>query len=264
MSFSESRLYQQGDDVRMIDWRVTARTGRTHTKVFEEEKERPVMVVCAFSESMYFGTRVAFKHVVAAELSALVGWAALAGGDRIGALLASPGRHLELRPATGRRAVMRLLDALAGLSDAPGGRGSTMTLDAALFRASRVVRPGSLVFVVGDFYDFDEVSARHIAGLAQHNDLVLCQVLDRLETSAPPVGSYPVSNGRALAEWRVPAGIESSQGSPFSDELVSEPRRCAQRYRCLYGLVGAETPVVDQLERLLSRGHVRRTRQVPC
>lgn len=260
MSFAESRPYQPGDDMRLIDWRVTARSGRTHTKVFEEEKERPVVLVAAFSASMYFGTRTAFKHVVAAEVSALIGWASLVGGDRIGALLASPGRHLELRPAPGRRALMRLLDALAGLSEAPPTTESAPALDAILFRAGKVVRPGSLVFMVGDFYDFDEAVARHIAGLTQHSDVVLCQVLDQLETGAPPPGSYPVSDGRRLTQWRVPANVHEPHRNPIGERLEAAPRRIARQFRCPYGLISAGWPVVDQLDNVLAEGPAGRVR----
>src|SRR5690606_23047137 len=160
MTFVESRPYDSGDDARLIDWRVTARTGRPHTKVFEEEKERAVFVVAQFSPSMYFGTRSAFKHVIAAELAAVVGWAAMAGGDLIGGLLASAGGPAELRPAAGRRALMTLFNALAALAAPPAG--AVALLSETLSRAVRVVRTGAVVFVAGDFYDFDDDAADHL------------------------------------------------------------------------------------------------------
>mgnify|MGYP002151030683 FL=1 len=84
MEFAEARSYQYGDDVRHIDWRVTARTGTTHTKLFREERERPVMLVLDLSRRMFFGTRQRLKSVQAARIAALTGWRALLRGDRVG------------------------------------------------------------------------------------------------------------------------------------------------------------------------------------
>ena len=120
MEFAESRIYQPGDDVRSIDWRVTARTGRPHTKLFQEERERPVILLVDLGASMFFGTRKAFKSVLAAETAALIAWAAMHGGDRVGALVAGRSAHMELKPVAGRRGVLRVLRALAALSRRAG------------------------------------------------------------------------------------------------------------------------------------------------
>ena len=104
VDFLESRNYQPGDDIRNMDWRVTARTGRAHTKVFQEERERPVLVAVDAGPSLFFGTRKRLKSVAAAELAAVISWAAVRRGDRIGGFLFAPGSHRELRPAGGRRA----------------------------------------------------------------------------------------------------------------------------------------------------------------
>ncbi len=101
IDFQESRNYQPGDDIRTMDWRVTARTGRPHTKVFQEERERPIIIVIDCNPSMFFGTRVAFKAVIAARLAALIAWAAIRNGDRIGAVSVWPRRSPRCR-ASGR------------------------------------------------------------------------------------------------------------------------------------------------------------------
>src|SRR5262245_26271451 len=98
MDFSEVRGYQPQDDIRRMDWRVTARTGRPHIKVYQEERERPVVFLVDFSASMYFGTRIAFKSVVAARLAALLAWTVNQQGDRVGGLLYSANLHKELPP----------------------------------------------------------------------------------------------------------------------------------------------------------------------
>ena len=112
VDFLESRNYQPGDDIRNMDWRVTARTGKPHTKVFQEERERPVLVVMDASPSLFFGTKTRLKSVAAGQLAAAVAWSAVRRGDRIGGFLFAPGKHRELRPAGGRRGAMRMIQGL--------------------------------------------------------------------------------------------------------------------------------------------------------
>lgn len=248
MSFAESRPYQAGDDVRWIDWRVTARSGRAHTKVFEEEKERAVLVVASFGPSMYFGTRLAFKHVVAAEVAALLGWAALAAGDRIGLLLGCAGGHVERRPRAGRRALMGMLGALATRSGQAAGE--SPPLSDTLRRATEVARPGSLVCLVGDFYDLDEAARRHLLRLARHNDVLVAQVLDAVELAPPPPGRYPVSDGRRIAELAV-RREDAGAWQRLEQRLRQPLRELAQRHRLLHGVVSAGRPVVEQLDAIV-------------
>ncbi len=98
IDFAEVRAYLPGDDIRNIDWRVTARTGQPHTKLFREERERPVLLLVDLGASMRFGTRVAFKSVLAARAAALLGWAAVGHGDRVGGVVFAGQEHQELRP----------------------------------------------------------------------------------------------------------------------------------------------------------------------
>lgn len=109
IDFAEVRVYQPGDDIRTIDWRVTARTGKPHTKLFQEEKERPVLLIVDQSKSMFFGSRVTFKSVIAAQAAALIAWTALEGGDRVGGLVFSDTGHREVRPRRTKRSVLHLL-----------------------------------------------------------------------------------------------------------------------------------------------------------
>ncbi len=196
MEFSESRIYQLGDDVRSIDWRVTARTGRPHTKLFQEERERPVILLVDLGASMFFGTRTAYKSVLAAETAALIAWAAMRGGDRVGALVAGRSAHMELKPVSGRRGVLRVLHALAALSRSVSEDGDQrIRLSDSLLRARHVARPGSLLVVISDFYSLDEDAAGHLSRMRQHNDMLACWIHDALEREPPPPGRYGVSDG---------------------------------------------------------------------
>ena len=196
MEFAESRVYQPGDDVRSIDWRVTARTGRPHTKLFQEERERPVILLVDLGASMFFGTRTAYKSVVAAETAALVAWAATAAGDRVGALVAGRSGHRELKPLAGRRGVLRVLHALAALCR-PGEdvEEQRIALHESLRRARHVARPGSLLVIISDFYGLDDEAAGHLTRMRPHNDMLACWIHDVLERDPPPPGRYGVSDG---------------------------------------------------------------------
>jgi uncharacterized protein (DUF58 family) len=196
MEFAESRIYQPGDDVRSIDWRVTARTGRPHTKLFQEERERPVILLVDLGASMFFGTRTAYKSVLATEIAALIAWAAMHGGDRIGALVAGRSAHMELKPVAGRRGVLRVLRALATLSQPPAQEEEQqVTLSGSLMRARQVARPGSLLVIISDFYGLDTNAEGQLTRMRQHNDMLAIWVHDRLEREPPPPGRYAVSDG---------------------------------------------------------------------
>ncbi len=198
MDYQESRFYQPGDDIRSMDWRVTARTGRPHTKLYQEERERPVVVCVDLNPGMFFASHGALKSVVAAHAAALIGWATVIHGDRIGALLFN-GDHHELPPRGGKHGVLRLIrqlvaqsDPLENLKQPPHPQG----LNGALARLRRVSRPGSLIFLLSDFYGIDDETGNHLMRLRQHNDVVAIQLVDALELGPPPPARYGISDGQ--------------------------------------------------------------------
>lgn len=199
MEFAETRVYTPGDDVRNMDWRVTARTGTAHTKLYEEERERPVLLLVDFSPSMFFGTRVALKSVLAAEVATLLAWAAVTRGDRAGTITFGVAGLHETRPAGGRRGALTCIRALVrdAAPPVPGNTpADTPTLDAALQHARRVCRPGSLVFIISDFADPGAETRRHLARLRQHADVVACKLFDRLECDPPAGARLALSDGK--------------------------------------------------------------------
>jgi uncharacterized protein (DUF58 family) len=194
MEFDESRVYQPGDDPRNMDWRVTARAGTPHVKLFREERERPVWLLVDQGPSMRFGTRVAFKSVIAARAAALLGWAAVDRMDRVGGLIFDEARHLERRPAARTAGLLPLLERLSEPTG-EGGRGYASLAEATAHLA-RLVRPGSLVAVISDFAEIGLDAGTWLAELAAGTELMLLMVHDPLEARAPPPGLYPVSDGR--------------------------------------------------------------------
>lgn len=201
MEFDEVRPYQPGDDVRTIDWRVTARTGKPHTKLFREERERAVILWVDYRSSMFFATQRAFKSVLATKAAALFAWMAAIEGDRLGGLLFSDSGHEEFRPQRGKLAVLHFLKKLASHSSRQfavmdSEDENKVDKQQALLRLRRVARPGSLIILISDFYGFDEQMESHLANLAKHNDVALLYTYDPLECELPPAGSYRVSDER--------------------------------------------------------------------
>lgn len=199
MEFDEARPYQPGDDIRAMDWRVTARTGKPHTKIFREERERPMLLWVDYRQPMAFATQGVFKSVIAAELAALLGWACAFQGDRLGGLIFSETRHYELRPRRGKAATLHFLQQLVEhqpeLTASPNQEQETTTLDQALIRLNRVTRPGSLVFLISDFRDLSTHSRSHLSRLAAHSDVMMLAIADNFETQLPPAGNYPLNDG---------------------------------------------------------------------
>src|SRR4051812_6220907 len=137
VDYVESRNYQPGDDIRQMDWRVTARTGRPHTKVFQEEREQSILLLIDANASMRFGTRARFKSVQAARAGALLAWAAVQGGDRVGALGFGPALNAEVKPGGGPRGALRVLRALAEWDSITADGGTAVPLSQALQRVRR-------------------------------------------------------------------------------------------------------------------------------
>ncbi len=186
MEFDEVRHYQPGDDVRTIDWRVTARTGKVHTKLFREEKERPVFVLTDLSPGMHFGSVLLTKAVQAAHLAALVGWHAKNRGDKFGGILLNGTQIRELKPASRSVAVLRYLQQLLELGvPATAPAESSLSLADAVGQLRRLVRPGSLIYIISDFFALDANVLRHLQSMRQHNEIRLCQILDPLEQQLP-------------------------------------------------------------------------------
>ncbi|MEP1447234.1 MAG: DUF58 domain-containing protein [Paraglaciecola sp.] len=192
MEFDEARHYQAGDDIRAIDWRVTARTGKTHTKLYREEKERPVFVLTDLSSSMQFGTQFLFKSVQAAHLSALIAWSARKRGDRIGGLVFNQFQHIECKPFTRQKAVLSLLNSMMKVQQGAQHQESTLneepiTLANACARLRRLAHPGSLVFIISDFSQLDEIAKQHIAQLSKHCEVIAYPISDPFEHRLPQV-----------------------------------------------------------------------------
>ena len=196
MDFDQVRIYQPGDDVRSIDWRVTARTQVPHTKIFSEERERPILVISDLRSPMFFGSQ-RLKSVVACEISAALAWAGLAANDRAGGLVFGPQQQVDIKSRRSHHAVLQFIHALheysAQLIEPQTDRYSLADI---LEESRQFILPGSTVFIVSDFHDLDNNCERHLFELARHGNLNFCHVYDDIETELPPPSLYAVTDGQ--------------------------------------------------------------------
>jgi uncharacterized protein (DUF58 family) len=205
LEFEEIRSYLPGDDVRAIDWKVTARTGSPHVRVTREERDRPALILVDQRQSMFFGSRLNMKSVTAAETAALAAWRILGQGDRVGGLVLSDAALDAVPARRSREAVLRLLSLVAArggalAADAPVAAAAAAGLNLALAQAARIVSHDWLLLVVSDFDGADEATLRTLTGIARGNDLVLALVHDPMARETPREGRLVVGDGRLQVE----------------------------------------------------------------
>jgi len=225
MEFDESRPYQPGDDPRSIDWRVTARSSQAYTKLFREERERPVLIMTDLRNNMHFATRGCFKSVNGARAAALLAWAAHHRGDRLGGIVFGDSRHRELRPRLGRQAALHYLHEVVThpdwSTDVDHGaldEESPMTQAMAMLR--RVVHPGSLIIIVSDFIGLSRTAQSYLTGIARHNEVLAVFLNDPLERQLPPPGRYRlVSHGQEMSIDTYARGARADYRHAFEERL---------------------------------------------
>ena len=199
LEFQEVRPYVNGDDPRTIDWRVTARRGRPHTKLFREERERPVWLLVDLNPTLFFGTRKQLKSALVARAAALLAWTASGGGDRVGAAVVGTTSYRLIPPRARESGVLPVLAALIDMQPSGPALAAAVSLHDGLDALVPVVHPGSLILVLSDFAALDTNTHSAWASLAVHNELQLFRVTDPLEREALPDGRYRVGiRGRSV------------------------------------------------------------------
>ena len=256
MEFDEARHYQAGDDIRAIDWRVTARTGKTHTKIYREERERPVFLLCDFSSSMHFGTRLLTKAVQAAHTAALISWSAASRGDKIGALLFGASRHRECRPQSRKRAVLGICHELITMhkesaENAQHADEAYQAFADACARARRLARPGSLVYLISDFEHVNDTAKQHISQLARHCEVRAVMVNDPMEHDLPQANrTQPVTVTDGLVEqtWLLGDNNEQQRYAQWRQQQHAAIQETLSRNGITLHAISAGEALDDQLQ----------------
>ncbi len=233
MEFAEVREYQPGDEVRSIDWNVTARMGKPYVKRYIEERELTVMLVVDLSGSERFGTRARFKSELASELAAVLAMSAIRNNDRVGALLFTDRIEHVVPPRKGRRHALRLMRDL--LVYEPAGRGTD--IGAALEYAGKMLSHKAIIFVVSDFQSGDLEQPLKL--LAQRHDVVAVTVDDPSEQQLPNIGQARFVDPETGATIDVDTSDERVR-TRFAEAVTEE---MASRRKLLRRLAIDEIPV---------------------
>ena len=207
LDFEELRGYVAGDDVRSIDWRVTARMQKPYVRVYSEERDRPTMLVVDQRINMFFGSKISMKSVVAAEVSALAAWRVFHQGDRVGAFVFNDEVTEEVRMRRSRATVLRILDRISNLNHLLRSDSSSQPLpqrlNEVLESVARVCHHDALILIASDFDGADEETRDLLLHLSGSNDIICCLTYDPLAVRLPPADQLVVSNGELQVELQL-------------------------------------------------------------
>ena len=250
MEFEEVRPYQPGDDIRNIDWKVSARAGGTYTKLFCEERERPIHIIVDQRNSMFFGSSQRFKSVLAAEIASALAWAALAGSDRIGGQVVGDYSESDIRAKRTKEAVLRVVRDLVAYNQqlpqtdpdhAPNQtkQESKKTIAQVLEECRRLTRPGTVIFIISDFHDFGPAAAKALSMLGRHTDVSLIHIIDALEKQLPFSGQVAISDGNNRSSVQLSARVRASFEEQYQTRQAAL-LKAATRSRALYTQVATD------------------------
>lgn len=256
LNFEEIRQYRAGDDIRTIDWKVTARLRSPHTRVFTEERDRPSLLVIDQRIGMFFGSQLLMKSVVAAQLAALAAWRIIDVGDRVGAIVFNDDEVDFIKPGRSRDNVMRILESIIRFNnqlsaDSPL-RPNPAQLDKVLDQTCRIATHDFLVSVVSDFHGLGETSERALLKISQHNDLIVALVHDPIASKLPRSRDYVITDGELQIEIPNKANMlqrvhETSIGR------MKIVLGLQSKLQCPVLPLSTGEPVINQVQRLLGR-----------
>ena len=256
LTFEELREYVDGDDIRTIDWKVTARTRVPHVRVFTEERDRPTLLIVDQRMSMFFGSSVYMKSVIAAEAAALAAHRVLAQGDRIGGLVFGDELIAEHRPQRSRRALNQMLNSIAdanALLSASAQTTQNISINAVLRSAVRIAKSNALVMVFSDFDGVDQNTETLLSALAQANDLILFNVSDSSTNTLPDELRMTVTDGGLQAELDTTDKPQREKVEAYLAGRLAQVETWSRRYGFPMLSLSTKDPALDQILRLL--GH---------
>ncbi|SLN45814.1 hypothetical protein ROA7450_02231 [Roseovarius albus] len=261
LNFEELREYVDGDDIRTMDWKVTARTGKPHVRVYTEERDRPTLLIVDQRMSMYFGSRVFLKSVIAAEAAALAAHRVLAQGDRIGGLVFGDEVIAEHRPARSHKALNQVLTSIAkanALLHADAPVAAALPLNKVLRSALRIAKTNALIMVFSDFDGTDDQTDALIAALARSNDLILFNIADPLADGIPADLRMTVTDGHLQAELNTGDGKVHQRLRDMLQGRAAIVQTWSRKYGVPVLPLTTVEPAADQIRQLLGHGRVPR------
>lgn len=224
MDYAESRVYQSGDDVRRLDWRLTARSGKLHTKLFQEDREGSLLILLDTHASMQFGTRVRFKSVQAARSAAAAAWYAAKAGERVGVMAFGAVDQL-IQPRSGPRGALAVCGALADWGAQPAPSNRRDSLSDALHRAGRLLHGACRVLLISDGFCVDPAARTRLLDLGRHAAVSVLVVADTLELAHAAPGTYPMEHNGERREVRLHS---ERQRRDFQRALGAGPTQLAE------------------------------------
>ncbi|MDM9627481.1 DUF58 domain-containing protein [Rhizobium sp. S152] len=265
LSFEELRDYLPGDDVRTIDWRVTARTGKPTVRVYSEEKERPALVVVDQRINMFFGSRRAMKSVTAAEAAILCAWRILGSGDRVGGFVFNDETIDDVKPHRSRQAVIGFADRIArqnaALDAAYAAPPSPEALDRTIERVAAIAHHDHLVIIVSDFDGHTASTRDMLLRLAAHNDVICLLVYDPFLLELPRTGNIVVSGGALQAELALKQGGVRQSIDSFARDRGRELRAWQRELGLPMLPISSAEETAPQLRKLLEQSAWRQRRR---
>ena len=285
MEFEEVRRYQAGDDIRTIDWKVSARVGKTYTKLFCEERERPCHILVDQRSSLYFGSQRQFKSVLAAEIASGLAWAGLAGGDRVGGQVIGDYNVRDCRGRRNKQAVLHFIHDLHELNhtllhpeqnslehknslerknsleqdknfeqdkNLEKSQSTRSTLASSLEECRRITRPGTAIFIISDFHDIDADATKALSKLGKHADITLLQVSDPLEEDLPFKGNIAISNGQNSRTVSVSKKVKQDYLDQLVEQDAALKSACAHA-RAMYKKIDTSQSARDALVSIFAK-----------
>lgn len=254
LDFEEVRNYVAGDDIRNIDWKVTARTQKTQTRIYSEEKEKPALIVVDQSASMFFGSRKRTKSVVAAELAALAAFRVLKEGDRVGGVVFADKGLDIIYPKRDRRNILRFLEKLVERNRELGEHSPLQYEDEikeAMGRIRNIVTHDFLIIIISDFHRYSPGVIKFIAALAHHNDVILAKVYDPMEEELPAMKMVAGDKDKQLVVDGSNSRLKKKFDKGYKQELDDFEAEM-KKHRVPVFMVNTTEPVDEQLKEILT------------
>lgn len=258
LDFEELRHYLPGDDVRNIDWKVTARMrGEAHVRVYTEERDRPCLLVVDQRLSMFFGSKENMKSVTAAETAAIAAWRVLEAKDRVGALLFNDKEIREIRPSGSNKNVIHILKQLTLMNNSLNAQsehaGNPAQLNAVLKKAASLAKHDYLVVIVSDMQGANEQTRQILTRISQHNDVILGFIHDPMEKELPDARNLAISDGELQLTLPNDRGGIAKQYQQQFDTRTEQARQLLLHRQVPLLSISTSSSALNQIRQALGR-----------